>query len=65
MSTITRRETLAWVSAAIASPWVASAIEPAFAQADAGLWKEVDVAPIAIPGYGSDPICSSPACLGR
>ncbi len=55
MSSISRRETLAWVSAALASPWAASFSEPALAQGDMGLWKEVDVAPVTAPGYGSDP----------
>ena len=36
MSTISRRDTLAWVSAALASPWIAAAYEPALAQ-DAGI----------------------------
>jgi len=55
MSTISRRDTLAWMSAALASPWVVSATEPAFAQGDTGLWKEDDAAPITAAGYGSDP----------
>jgi len=61
MSTITRRETLAWVSAALASPWIAGQIEPAFAQGDAGLWKELDVAPVTAPGYGYDPNLLKPS----
>ena len=55
MSTISRRETLAWLSAALASPWAVSASEPAFAQGDMGLWKDVVVAPLTAAGYGSDP----------
>ncbi len=55
MSTISRRETLAWVSAAFASPWVASVGEPAEAQTAGGLWKDLTFAPINAPGYGSDP----------
>jgi hypothetical protein len=55
MSTISRRETVAWMGAALASPWVVSPGEPAFAQGDTGLWKEMDVAPITAPGYGTDP----------
>jgi hypothetical protein len=61
MSTISRRETLAWMSAALASPWVVGAGEPAFAQGDAGLWKDVDVAPITASGYGTDPNLLKPS----
>ena len=61
MSSISRRETLAWVSAALASPWIAGASEPALAQDAGGLWKEVDVAPVTAPGYGSDPNLLKPA----
>jgi len=59
--TVSRRETLAWVSATLASPWVASLAEPAFAQGDTGLWKEVDVAPVTASGYGSDPNLLKPS----
>ena len=55
MSTISRRETLAWVSAAFASPWITAGSDPAFAQDAAGLWKDVDVVPVTAAGYGSDP----------
>jgi hypothetical protein len=61
MSAISRRETLAWVSAAFASPYVASIPEPAWAQTDMGLWKEVVVAPITAPGYGTDPNLLKPS----
>ena len=61
MSTVSRRETLAWVGAALASPWMAGLSEPAFAQGDMGLWKEVDVAPITASGYGSDPNLLKPS----
>lgn len=52
---ISRRQTLSWVVAALASPWSVALDEPAFGQAELGLWKDVDIAPIAAPGYGSDP----------
>ena len=45
MSTISRRETLAWVSAVFASPYVAAVPEPAFAQEGASLWKDVPAQP--------------------
>jgi len=61
MSTISRRETLTWMSAALASPWVVGAAEPAFAQGDTGLWKEVEIAPITASGYGSDPNLLKPS----
>lgn len=61
MSEVSRRETLAWVSAAFASPWVIGAGEPAFAQGEMGLWKEVDVAPVTAPGYGTDPNLLKPS----
>jgi hypothetical protein len=61
MSAISRRETIAWVSAALASPWIAGASEPAFAQDAGGLWKEVDVAPVTAPGYGTDPNLVKPS----
>jgi hypothetical protein len=61
MSTLSRRETLSWMSAALASPWIVAASEPAFAQGDSGLWKEVDVAPITAQGYGSDPDLLKPS----
>jgi hypothetical protein len=61
MSTISRRDTLSWMSAALASPWVARAAEPALAQSDTGLWKDVDVAPITAAGYGSDPNLLKPS----
>lgn len=61
MSTISRRETLAWVSAAFASPWIASVSEPAFAQDTGGLWKDLDVAPVTAAGYGTDPNLLKPA----
>lgn len=61
MSTISRRETLAWMSAALASPWVVSASEPAFAQSETGLWKDVDVTAITGPGYGTDPNLVKPS----
>jgi Gluconate 2-dehydrogenase subunit 3 len=53
---VSRRETLAWVSAALASPYIASGlVEPAEAQTGTGLWKELTFAPITAPGYGTDP----------
>ncbi len=61
MSPISRRETLAWMSAALASPWVAGVTEPAFAQGDMGLWKDVDVTAITGPGYGTDPNLVKPS----
>lgn len=61
MNTISRRDTLTWMSAALASPWVAGAAEPVFAQSDAGLWKDVEVAPITAAGYGSDPNLLKPS----
>ena len=61
MSTISRRETLAWMSAALASPWATGVTEPAFAQGDMGLWKDVDVTAITGPGYGTDPSLVKPS----
>ena len=61
MSSISRRETLAWMSAALASPWVTGVAEPAFAQGDMGLWKDVDVTAITGPGYGTDPSLVKPS----
>ena len=61
MSSISRRDTLAWMSAALASPWVVGASEPGLAQADTGLWKDVDAAPLTTPGYGSDPNLTKPS----
>ena len=61
MSSISRRETLSWMSAALASPWVAGMVEPAFAQGDMGLWKDVDVTAITGPGYGTDPNLVKPS----
>jgi hypothetical protein len=61
MSTISRRDTLAWMSAALAGPWVVGAGEPVFAQGDTGLWKDVDVTPITGAGYGSDPNLTKPS----
>ncbi|HWY63819.1 MAG TPA: gluconate 2-dehydrogenase subunit 3 family protein [Rhizomicrobium sp.] len=61
MSTISRRETLGWMSAALASPWVTGVTEPAFAQGDMGLWKDVDVTAITGPGYGTDPSLVKPS----
>ena len=61
MSTISRRETMAWMGAALASPWVVSPVEPAFAQGEAGLWKDIDLAPITAPGYGTDPNLVKPS----
>jgi len=51
---VSRRVTLAWVAAATASPWTVGAVEPAQAQ-QMGLWKEIDVTPVTVPGYGQDP----------
>ena len=62
MSTISRRETLAWVGAALSSPYItASLVEPAIAQEALGLWKELSFAPINVPGYGSDPNLVKPS----
>ena len=61
MTEISRRETLAWMSAALAGPWVVVPNGPAAAQGDTGLWKELDVAPITVPGYGSDPNLLKPS----
>lgn len=61
MSSISRRETMAWMGAALASPWVVNPVEPALAQGEAGLWKDVDLAPITAPGYGSDPNLVKPS----
>ena len=61
MSSISRRETMAWMGAALASPWVVSPVEPAFAQGEAGLWKDIDLAPITAPGYGTDPNLVKPS----
>jgi len=61
MSGISRRETMAWIGAALASPWVVSPVEPAFAQGEAGLWKDIDLAPITAPGYGTDPNLVKPS----
>ncbi len=53
---ISRRVTLAWVAAATASPWAVAGTEPALAQSQqTGLWKEVEVTPVTVPGYGQDP----------
>ena len=60
MSEISRRETLAWVGAAFASPYVAVLPTPAFAQETPGLWKELTFPPITAPGYGRDPNLSKP-----
>ena len=56
---VSRRVTLAWITAAAASPWTVAAIEPAEAQ-QIGLWKEVDVTPVTVAGYGSDPNLTKP-----
>jgi hypothetical protein len=61
MSTISRRETMAWMGAALASPWVVAPIEPVFAQGESGLWKDIDVAPITALGYGTDPNLVKPS----
>jgi hypothetical protein len=61
MSDISRRDTLAWVSAAFASPWLAATSEPAEAQGEMGLWKDVDVALVTSPGYGTDPNLLKPS----
>jgi hypothetical protein len=54
--TVSRRETLAWVSAALAGPYISLGLtEPAEAQTATGLWKELTFAPITAPGYGTDP----------
>jgi hypothetical protein len=58
---ISRRETLAWVGAAFASPYVAAIAEPAFAQERNSLWKDVPVQPITAPGYGTDPDLLKPS----
>jgi hypothetical protein len=60
MSEISRRDTLAWVAAAFAGPWVAAPIEPAFAQEPLGLWKDVPVQPVTASGYGTDPNLTKP-----
>jgi len=59
MVEVSRRVTLAWITAAAASPWTVAAIEPAEAQ-QIGLWKEVDVTPVTVAGYGSDPNLTKP-----
>jgi hypothetical protein len=61
MSAISRRETLAWVGVAFASPWFFAASEPALAQGEMGLWKDVEVAPVTAPGYGTDPNLLKPS----
>jgi len=43
------------MSAALVSPWVTAPTQPAFAQAETGLWKDIDIAPLIGPGYGTDP----------
>ena len=60
---ISRRVTLAWVAAASASPWTVAQSETALAQtaAQTGLWKDVAVTPITVPGYGTDPDLLKPA----
>ncbi|HET7083181.1 MAG TPA: gluconate 2-dehydrogenase subunit 3 family protein [Rhizomicrobium sp.] len=59
---ISRRVTLAWVAAASASPWVVAPVEPAQAQTQpTGLWQDVDVPPITMLGYGSDPNLVKPS----
>jgi hypothetical protein len=58
---ISRRETLAWVGAALASPWAMAAQEPAVAQTEMGIWKEVEITPVTVPGYGSDPNLMKPS----
>jgi len=58
---VSRRVTLAWVAAASASPWVVVSVDPALAQAQMGLWKEVDVATITGPMYGQDPNLVKPS----
>jgi hypothetical protein len=58
--TVSRRSTLAWVAAASASPWTVAGLEPAVAQPQTGLWKEVVVTPITSPGYGQDPSLVKP-----
>ena len=53
---VSRRETLAWVSAALAGPYISLGLaEPAEAQTATGLWKELTFPPITAPGYGTDP----------
>jgi hypothetical protein len=61
MSEVSRRETLAWVSAALATPYVTAISEPAFAQEAPGLWKDVPAQPITAPGYGTDPNLLKPS----
>src|ERR1700722_20512635 len=61
MSEVSRRETLAWVSAALASPWMPAVVTPAFAQEAPGLWKDVPAQPITAPGYGTDPNLLKPS----
>jgi len=59
---ISRRVTLAWVAAATASPWAVAGLEPADAQPQQlGLWREVEITPVAVPGYGQDPNLLKPA----
>ncbi|HVW74863.1 MAG TPA: gluconate 2-dehydrogenase subunit 3 family protein [Rhizomicrobium sp.] len=60
MSEISRRDTLAWVAAAFASPWIVAPVEPAFAQEPLGLWKDVPVQPATASGYGTDPNLQKP-----
>ena len=45
-----RRETLAWVSAALATPYVTAIPEPGFAQEAGSLWKDVPAQPVSAPG---------------
>src|ERR1700748_3672263 len=58
---ISRRETLAWVGAAIVSPYVGAMPEPAFAQEAGGLWKDIPAQPVTVPGYGRDPNLTKPS----
>ena len=61
MNELSRRDTLAWVSAALASPWLMPLSEPAEAQTAPSLWKELTFPPINAPGYGSDPNLTNPS----
>lgn len=55
MSEISRRTTLAWVAAATASPWALSDAEAAPDAAQPSAWPQVELPPISVAGYGSDP----------
>ncbi len=63
MNPVSRRTTLAWVTAAAASPWMQEAMAQPAAAPDAaqpGTWPKLDLPAITARGYGSDPDLVNP-----